>query len=287
MTHPRPRNVNLGTNLLIVVAASAAIGHAQSPLARPQFEVAAIKENRSGNGPVSVTGLYRGDRLTATNVSLMTLISLAYKVKIFQISGAPSWVASDRFDIAAKADAEAAARSQMLPMLQALLEDRFQLATHRETKESPMFAITVAKNGPKIHAVDEDDCVVPAAGALPPVIVPGQTPVAACGGFMGVGNRVNGRRVSMNQLATVLEGILGRTVVDQTGLTGYFDFNFEWIPDLGPTSPGNPGDTPPSANSGEPSVFTALQEQLGLTAKSTRGPVDVLIIDHVERPSAN
>jgi uncharacterized protein (TIGR03435 family) len=254
---------------------------------RPHFEVASIKENRSGNGPVSVTGVNRGDRLTATNISVATLITLAYKVQFYQMTGGPAWLISDRFDIVAKADAEAAARSPMLPMLQTLLEDRFELRTHRENREMAVFALTLAKDGPKLKRVAEGDCEVPAPGTPPPALSPGQKPIPACGSWYGSGTRVSGRRVSMEQITTLLRGILGRTVIDQTGLTGYFDFDFEWTPDSQHVSAGDPDQSSTAVDSGAPTAVTAIQEQLGLIVKSTKGQVEMLVVDHIQRPSEN
>jgi uncharacterized protein (TIGR03435 family) len=251
---------------------------------RPHFEVASIKENRSGIGPVGITGFYRGNRLTATRMSVADLIALAYKVQFSQMVGGPEWMVSDRFDIVAKVDADAPEGS-MVPMLQTLLEDRFELRTHREARQIPVFVLTVAKDGPRIKQVREGDCEVPQPGTPPPAPV-GEKPVAACGSFYGSGPRVNGRRVSMERIVTLLEGILGRKVLDQTGLTGYFDFNFEWTPDSRQLSA---GDATPSAavDSGPPTAVTAIREQLGLTVKSTKAPVEMLLIDHIQKPSEN
>jgi uncharacterized protein (TIGR03435 family) len=270
---------------LLAFAACVSMTLAQSTLGtdRPKFDVASIKENRSGSGPSGVSGLYRGDRFTATNIQLITLISLAYKVQLSEIAEAPSWVSSDRFDITAKADPDVVAHSQMLSLVQTLLEDRFQLVTHRETREVPVFALRVERRGAKIQAVSETDCLVPAPGTPPPSVTPGQPPIAACGALRGSNNSVIGRRVSITQLAKALEAILQKPVLDRTNLLGYFDFKLEWTPDSGGGA--DVSDRPLPVDAEKPSIFTAIHEQLGLEIRSERGPVEFVVIDHVQKPS--
>jgi uncharacterized protein (TIGR03435 family) len=238
---------------------------------RPAFEVASVRPNRSGE---------RGERrsfpagggFTATSASLKYLLKAAYRVEDFQISGAPGWFDSDRFDIEAKAAGDPP-RAQVLSMLQSLLADRFKLALHRETRELPVYDLVVAKSGPKFK---ERSCV-------------GQPgPDNPCGGFTVslVRGELMGRVVPTREFAEALTTLLNRTVLDKTALTGNYDFDLHWTPD-GSTihGPGDPDAPPPDPNG--PSIFTAVQEQLGLELKSAKGPVEMLVIDSAEKPDAN
>ncbi len=165
-------------------------------------------------------------------------------------------------------------REQMQQRLQALLAERCQLAIHRETKEQPVYALLVGKNGPKIQPVETKD-----GGAQPRMM-------------MGRG-MVNGQGVELQMLATVLSNQLGRPVLDRTGLKGHFDIRLEWTPDPGQSitplggapPPGVQAPPPPDPNG--PSIFTAVQEQLGLRLESQKGPVEMIVIDRVEKPSEN
>ena len=153
-------------------------------------------------------------------------------------------------------------------MFQTLLADRFQLKTHRETKELPVYAVTVGKNGPKLSKADP----------------------AGKGTQMSMGRgQLKAKKASIEQLAKLLGNQLGRTVLDKTGLAGDFDFELTWTPDVtGPLGPKEGGvDGPPPVDPGGPSIFTAIQEQLGLKLESQKGPVEILVIDSVERASEN
>jgi uncharacterized protein (TIGR03435 family) len=176
------------------------------------------------------------------------------------------------------------------PMLRSLLEERFQLKLHRETKEVPVYALTVAKGGAKLRPYKEGSCssTDPTISAdplnLPPRPEPGQKPFC---GSIGIGTfGVDGHAMDLDAFARILDRILDRPVVNKTGIAGKFDFHLEFTAD---------GDTPrigvrdprPSDPTGLPSIFTALQEQLGLKIESAKGPGEFLVIDHVERPSEN
>lgn len=246
-----------------------AIASAQTPAAPKQFDVATIKPNASNDNRVML-GLPLGGRFTTTGVSLKLLVTEAYNVRDFQVTGGPGWISSDRWDINAKVDgmAERIPIEQMRPMLQVLLADRFQLKVHEETKEMPLYVLTVGKNGSKLQENTGD---------------PG--PMLR----MGRG-QLSGKKVAIAMLIQPLSQILGRTVVDKTGLTGEFDFTLDWTPELGQGGvPGAPpgGDAPPAGDSSGPSVFTAIQEQLGLRLDSQKGPVEIIVIDHVDKPSDN
>jgi uncharacterized protein (TIGR03435 family) len=229
----------------------------------PQYDVASIKPNTSNptfvylNGPPSV------HTFTATNATVQALITYAYQVSAFQLDGGPAWLRSDRFDISAKPPEGAFTRDQYLIMLQALLEDRFKLAVHHTTKEVPIYALVPAKGGLKIKPASE--ACTPAGSGSPPV----------CGNMRMGTNSFEGRSVSMTMLLRGVANALGRPVVDQTGFAGAFDLHLEFAPPM--ASPDNPG----------PTIFTALQEQLGLKLESQKGPADFLVIDHAQKPSEN
>jgi uncharacterized protein (TIGR03435 family) len=234
------------------------------------FDVASIKPNASSDNRVMIR-MQPGGHYTATGVSLKTLIGQAYNVRDFQISGGPGWIASDRYDINAKAEGlpDRVPPEQMRPLLRNLLEDRFKLKTHTETKEMPIYALVVAKTGSKLKASEST-----------------QAPMMR----MGRG-QLDGKKFPVAMLAQTLSTQLGRTVVDQTGLAGEFDFVLEWTPEPGqgggPFGGPPPPEALPAADSSGPTIFTALQEQLGLRLESKKGPVPVLIIDSVEKPSEN
>jgi uncharacterized protein (TIGR03435 family) len=269
-----------------MLSACHAFGQPAAP--RPEFEVASIKLNKSADRRMMIMPP-RGGRFTATNVTMQLVITLAYRVKDFQLSGAPAWLNSERYDIEAKAEADPAFEAA-LPMLQTLLEDRLQLKFHRESKELPVYALVVAKAG-KLHEA-EGECG-PRPNTPPPPPEPGKLPSAPCGGFFGFPGRLSGQKVAIPQLLDSLSRFTGRVVLDKTNLTGKYDINLEYTPEQGQfqgppggaTPPGLP--TPPPTDPNGPSLFTALQEQLGLKLESQKGPVEMLIIDHVERPSEN
>jgi uncharacterized protein (TIGR03435 family) len=241
----------------------------------PAFEVASIKPSKAGSGGSHSS--FDDVRLTATNISVKTLIQYdAYGIPGPQILGGPNWVGSDRFDIEAKVDdvvvAEMAKldreqRNQMeRQMVQQLLADRFKLAVHFETKELPVYALVVAKGGPKLAVSTVKD---------------GGTSVSS-------GNaRMTAKGVTMTKLAQTLTQVLarelGRIVIDKTGIDGKYDVKLEWAPDSGSATPGGSNDIAPPG----PSIFTATQEQLGLKLESTKAAVETLVIDHIEQPSEN
>jgi uncharacterized protein (TIGR03435 family) len=272
------------------VIAVAALALFAQPAARPKFEVASVK-------PAMDQGFQRVRPLPgglSANASVSLLMQNAYALQPFQIVNAPVWTNSERYAIDAKADG-AASRERLFLMLQALLEDRFQLKTHHETRELPVYSLVAARGGVKLPAPKEGSCVNGEAlptwqgGRIPP---PGQAPRSApvCGGVMVMlepsGARFVGGKVPMSELVRMLTLVLGRMVVDKTGHTEPFDLSLDFLPDA--ASPALPPPPPGAAVWLESaSIVTALQEQLGLKLESARGPVDVLVIDHVERPSAN
>ena len=269
------------------------------------FEVASIKPNNSGDGRVMMQN--QPGRFTATNVTLRLLIRNAYQLQDFQITGGPGWLGSDHFDIVAKIpdgvrDGGPGAPGTVGPlqlMMRALLAERFKLAIHNETKDSPIYALILARSdgrlGPSLKKSETDCSAVLAAGrgrgpgrGLPPPGPPQPGDPMPCGIRIGPGNMAVGGS-TLAQFANSLGMFAGRVVQDRTGLAGSYDFNLTWTPDQMPQrSPGAP-DGPPQFNGvavdpNGPSLFTAVQEQLGLRLDSQRGPVDVVVIDRADKP---
>ena len=291
--------------LLLAVAGLAAlvmplaVGLTNAPQtgnALPSFEAASIKPAQTGTPGFFRISLEPGGRFVANGVNLSTLIQIAYNVKENQISGAPSWFNSDRFDIQAKPDDAAAAEMQKLPpeqrsersrqMLQSLLADRFKLKLGHETKELSVYFLSVAKNGPKFHE-----------SAVPNQQGPAGSPPRR-GIMMNGRGQLTMSDAKLDMFANVLSHQLGRIVLDKTGLTGKYDFTLHWTPGPnegsmmpgpgpGPGREGPGGAPPPPPEESGPSLFTALQEQLGLKLESQKAPVEILVIEHVEKPSEN
>ena len=256
----------------------------------PQFEVASIKPAAPDQRGTFIRDA-PGGRLNINNMSLKEMIVLAWKIQPFQISGGPAWFDSDHFDITAKSESSPK-QDDMARMLQALLMDRFQLMLHRETKELPIYALVLAKKdgklGPKLIESKAGSCAQFDPAKPPPPPEPGKPPTLGCGGMMMGPDRVTAASVGIAELTPVLSRILGRTVADKTGLTGKFDISMEWAPDPSQAvqfAPDGPRPAPRDATG--PSIFTALQEQLGLKLESQKGPVEIFVIDRVEKPSDN
>jgi uncharacterized protein (TIGR03435 family) len=348
MTHRVVRKLDLGRKLLLAAAGMSAVagpvafGLANAPSAQTQsgtqsqpsstdrltFEAASIKPAKSGDMRSGIR-MAPGGLLTATSVSLKMLMTMAYKIQPFQLTGAPSWLDSDRWDIEAKpesgaddepgkspADEEKRMDAERL-RIRSLLEDRCKLTFHHETKELPVYALVIAKNGPKLKesAIETPQQFPPGADKNPTNTDgegTGRLPSrerALSGGpkrhmMMGLG-QLSGEGVPVSFLAETLSRQLGRVVLDRTGLKGNYDFDLKWTPDpsqgrgmgmggppMGPGGPGGPGSPggpgmPPPPDSNGPTIFTAVQEQLGLKLESQKGPVDVIVIDHIEKPSEN
>jgi uncharacterized protein (TIGR03435 family) len=254
---------------------------AQSPPPRPTFEVASIKRSTFGTDGARFNG--QVGRVTVTNNSLRNIIRNAWGLQAFQIVGGPDWINNDRWDIVAKAEGNPQG-PEMLAMVQNLLADRFKLVVHRETREMPIYALVLAKPdralGPKLRASSIDcqkemTAAIARGGGAPP-----RDGKLLCG-IRIVSGHLEMNAVPMTNFARNISPIAGRSVVDKTGLTGDFDGELTWTPDA---SLGAPQDGPPPANDG-PSLFTAMQEQLGLKLDAQRGPVEVLVIDSVDRPT--
>lgn len=249
--------------LLLAVAGIAAAQSTAQPPAQPEarasFDVASIKLH-SGNITFSSDPAVRGRTVTGTASTLLDLITNAYGVRYEQVSGGPSWLSSDHYDISAKAEGEGTlTKEQARQMLQALLEDRFQLKIHRETKEVPVYALVVGKNGPKLKETSAD--------------APGNNFVRGS----SAGLHMEATRGTMEQLARQLSTTAGRPVIDRTGLTGYYAYTLDWIP----------ASRTPEPDSDTPSMVTAIQEQLGLKLERSKGPFEMLIVDRAEKPTEN
>jgi uncharacterized protein (TIGR03435 family) len=285
-----------------IVAIVAVIAlRAQAPDTKPvAFEVATVKPNTSAEWRVA-GGFQPGGRYSVTNYTLRALIAAAYmRPQVnpdFLISGGPKWIDADHFDVQAKAAEDVppsvgpdTASSPRRLMLQALLAERFKLKVHHEISERPIYALVFArtdrKTGPQLRLAAIDCAAIAAGrgGAPPPS--PSQLGARpACGMRVAPGN-LGGGGVVMSQFASLLPRFVDRVVLDQTGLVGGFDLELNWTPAPGEwTPPPLPGVPDPPAQG--PTLFTALQEQLGLKLESAKGPVDVLAIDHVEHPTEN
>lgn len=229
-----------------------------------------------------------------TNLAPRRMILIAYDVQDHQIVGAPVWLDSEHYDVEARADSNPSVQQMEGPMLRRLLEERFRLALHRETRQLPVYMLSVGKTGPKLQPSKEGSCTPYAANSPPPTTRPGEPRPVFCG-FQrtpaeGLNRALEGKAVTMAALATTLSrtytAALGRNVIDGTGLAGAFDIHLTWAMDPPASVPGAAGNASPPDVAG-PSIFVALQEQLGLRLDPAKGPVEVLLIDHIEKPSGN
>jgi len=272
----------VATGLAAVLTAARATLSAQAPASRPPtFEVASIKVNTSGTLRTSTYGLQPGGRYTVVNWTIRGLLQQAFHVQDFQLVGGPDWLDKDRFDVTAKADRQFTS-AQVPAMLQALLRDRLQLRVHTEVRNLSLYTLALdrrdRKLGPRMHASGVDCGAQLASGVPPPPPENGKVP--PCGMETRGGRHLIANGVTMPQLANLLSFPTHATVVDHTELTGSFDIDLEWTPDQ--ALPGAEGLTPaPDAIS----IFTAIKEQLGLKLEPHKGPVDVTVIDHIEKPT--
>jgi bla regulator protein blaR1 len=253
-----------------------------------QFEVASIKP-ASPNNPQVMGRIMPGGTFAMRGATLKMLIAEAYYVWDFQVSGGPAWIGTEKYDITPKtgdsasgspgdpseliAEQRQSSRDQLRLRLQTLLADRFRLKLHRETKELPVYALVVAKSGPRLTEND--------AGDGRPKGMISTSPA----GF-------SGHQLSTSTLAEVLSLRLARPVLDETGLKGNYDFELNFAPDQ--PSPGafagpgpGPSPEPLASDPNGPTIFTALEEQLGLKLESKKGPVEIILVDHAEKASEN
>jgi bla regulator protein blaR1 len=271
--------------------------HLQALDGQLAFDVASVKPNVSGDMRVTLQAM-PGGRFIATNAPLRTLIREAYALQGSQLSGGPGWLDSDRFDIVAKSERNPAPL-EMRVMLRALLAERFQLGVHTETRDLPSYALVLARTdrtlGPHLRPTGADCSQVPEwLGTGPPPVRPPPLPGsprsfggtgedAPCrSGGPGAGSAMRFRGITLDAFASFLATPVRRPVIDRTGLSGDFDIELEMTAELGPPPP-PPGLLDQVDRRSLPSIFTSLQEQLGLRLESRRGPIDVLVIDRVER----
>jgi uncharacterized protein (TIGR03435 family) len=223
------------------------------------FEVASVKRH-PGEVIISADPRVLGNRVVGTASTLLDLIAGAYEIRSGQISGGPAWIKTLHFDIDAKAPGDAApSAEQARAMMQALLAERFKLQFHRETRDVPIYALVVGPKGAKLNASSAD--------AVP-------------GGFVrgtAEGIHMETKGSSLDKLAAQLSVTAGRPVMDRTGLRGLYDYNLDWFP----------ANRVPPAESTVPSMFVAVQEQLGLRLESTTGPQEFLVIDTARQPDEN
>lgn len=253
------------TAALIVFASSAALYAQSSDVARPRFEVASVKPNKSSEGVIRLD-IQPGGRFAAIDIPLKQFIRAAYTLQLYQIVDAPSWVESERFDITAVTDRELRENTTWRPggeyalvqlMMQSLLADRFNFRAHFEERQTQVFALVRGERAREAK---------------------GFTPAKPCGTdcSMQIGaGTLRAPNVRLPEFAELLSQLTGRLVTDATGLAGAFEINLRWTPES------------QEATSDAPSLFTALPEQLGLRLETRRGPVRMLVIDSVDRPTSD
>lgn len=300
MTHRMSNRLNPGKKLMLAAAAALAIGapivfglltaapsvRAQSQTAAPRsFEVASIKPSEPGQMGTRLM-IAPGGNFNAKNATPQMLVEFAYNIRDFQISNAPGWLKSEHYDVTAKGDDGGSPNPDALrQMVQSLLAERFKLLIHRETKELPVYNLVVGKSGLKMKEVE-----VPGDGpdkdpGPGPGKIQGQGPGPGRGGMMRMGRgQLTGQAIKVDMLVSNLARQIGRTVIDKTGLKGAYDFKLEWTPEPGQGA--DLGEHTPIDPSG-PTIFAALQEQLGLKLESAKGPVEIVVIDRIEKATEN
>jgi uncharacterized protein (TIGR03435 family) len=259
------------------------------------YDVASIKRNTAGDEKQRIS--FPLDGFNATNVTVQMLIRVAYGVEDNQISGAPNWVNSENYNVEAKMDgatvdalrklSEDQRKRERERMLQVVLADRLHLTFHRETKELPVYALVIAKNGVKLHKSKPGD-TYPNGLKGPDGLPGGPTSMRIKPGEVIIQAR------PVESLAWALSRLLGRTVLDKSGLEGNYDITLRGTPDegqggmlKGPEGSQQGADSAPLPESSGPSIFAALQEQLGLKMESQKSPREILVIDHIDKPSEN
>jgi uncharacterized protein (TIGR03435 family) len=281
---PRGRFLLLAAAFLAVMSPRAPCQQAKPQLTPLKFDVVSVKPNKSDQfAHIDDTG--DGDGITFRNMPLNWIILYAYDLRDMSLlSGFPDWVKSNKYDIQAKVgESDLMAfhkltKDQRRLMLQDILADRFKMKVHGERKETSVYALVVAKNGPQLKKVEPGEKRVTGIENKDGTIVQGQLLYSRRPG------QIIGQEVPMELFAKSLSGLAGRPVIDNTGITGVYDFKLEWQPDHSPPG-GEPGEiaTDPSA----PSLFSAVQEQLGLKLESQKVAIPIIVIDHIEDPSEN
>jgi bla regulator protein blaR1 len=281
----------------VCLAATAVVSAQQAPAPTDSFsfEVATLKQNKSGERGGGIRRL-PGGRVTVTNMAARQLITFAYQLGQYQLTGGPGWLADDKFDITAKIEGnpewEGPGSGKPDPIqlaMRKLLAERFKLKLHAESRDLDAYALVMAKpgvNGPALKP-STTDCKAIAEqarlGKLPPTPPPPVNGIMPCS-IMGRIGQISFDGFPMSQAAGMMVGQAGRPVVDRTGLTGNWQFVVTFAQERPIGAPIPPGDLPP-ADPNAPSFFTALQEQLGLKLESTKAPFEVTVIDSVEHPT--
>lgn len=238
-----------------------------------QAPVATIKPSDPARPKKFIT--VRGQDLLVGNYTLKDLVTVGYELHAKQVTGGPGWIESDKYDITARPEAPGQPNmAQIRLMIQSLVADRFQLKFHREKKEQSVYAITVAKGGPKL-AKNTDD--------------PAGLPSFSASGSDNGGLTFRIKNATIGEFVTILQGgiVLDKPLVDQTGLSGKYDSVLNFTPDPSQVAGPRPQERKADSPDAPPDLFTAFQQQLGLRLQSVKAPVDVLVIDRVEKPSAN
>ena len=270
--------IGLSLSLTYLVAqAEVHLREVPTSLAEDRFSVISVKQNRSGDPRVSLEGGVRG-RYGATNVPAVLLLRAAHRVQPTQIVGLPGWAAADRWDVVATIPDGPPTGDRQMALLRNMLKDRFNLAFHVETRELPVYALVVARGGPKPGLRPSAiDCDALFAGrvAAPPGARPCGLSIDQAGGM-----RMVSTGQQMPGFVGPLAGFTDRLIVDRTGLKDTYEFELRWTPDAGA---GIPGPVDPDT----PGLFTALEEQLGLRLEPARAQVEVMVIDRFERPTEN
>jgi uncharacterized protein (TIGR03435 family) len=297
------------------------LSYAQTPSQKPKFEVVSIKPSGPGSFPSS--GGTDGDRFVMQNTTVKVLLQVAYRtlspggadvlLRADQVLGGPAWIDSDRFDVEAKIGCKGGIASdvEIKLMVQSMLEDRFQLKAHYEKRDLPVYDLVAAKGGPKMKmSQDQTRAVFPAEfTTLPPCAKP---PAETAAVRPAIDSRaiprgillvtrsssivmMTGMAVPIADLVNLLQGQAGRLVVDKTGMKELFDIKLSFskessrqpVADVAQNSPSQAGGDRAMTDSNLPDLFTAIREQLGLTLESTKGMLNVLVIDSVQRPAEN
>jgi uncharacterized protein (TIGR03435 family) len=275
--------------------------------AAPVFEVASIRLNtgcetgggRFAQSPVSLTLPCLPLRALIRTAYSPTQAGETYPTRLLEVLGGPGWLDTDRYDISAKASRNASFAEMIGPMFQTLLEERFKLKVHKESRDAPVYELTVLKDRLKLQPSKEGSCVPMDLNFSPRNLKPGEAMPKFCG--FGGGTGKEGRSiadwysVSMAELADrMITHLVDRPVIDRTGLTGRYDVHLEYVPDLAPgrgrvllNGVERPDLEPSPSDSTGPSIFTALEAQLGLKLSPGKGSVEVIVVDHAEKPSAN
>ncbi len=245
------------------------------------FDVASIKASAGVSEQALLQAL--PGRLVMRNFAPRALILVAWGLEAYQVSGGPSWLTTDHYDIEAKADANPSVRQMEGPMLQTLIEDRFQLTFHRETRQMAGFDLKLAASKAKMQLSKDGSCVPYVTDAPPPLApAPGQAPALFCGypryGGTGLNRTLDGKAIGMGGLTnSLIRAELHRPVVNRTGLAGLYDLHLAWTSDSSSALD----------SSDAVSIFTALREQLGLKLESVQTSVEVVVIDRIAKPSGN